>query len=68
MEDIAAFFAMSGYAVYVWPAFAVTLTLMGGLAYWTRRRLKASERQLAALEAAAATTQRGPDGASGGEA
>jgi heme exporter protein D len=48
------FWAMGGYAAYVWPAFAVTLVVMGGLAWhaWaTRRRLR---RALAALGSDAA--------------
>lgn len=34
------FFAMDGYALYVWPAFAVTVVLMGwaALAPWLRHR------------------------------
>jgi len=52
MEGIGAFFAMGGYAAFVWPAFAVTLGLMAALGWSTWRRLKAAERALAALEAA----------------
>jgi len=46
---MAEFLAMGGYAAYVWPAFAVTALVLGGLAWhaWaTRRRLR---RVLAAL-------------------
>jgi len=68
MDSIGAFFAMSGYAAYIWPAFAVTLGLMAGLAFWTRRRLKASERLLAALEAEAAAAEGGADRTDGSEA
>jgi len=40
---MAEFLAMGGYAAYVWPAFAVTALVLGGLAWhaWaTRRRLR----------------------------
>ena len=61
MNEIGAFFAMGGKAAFVWPSFAVTLGLMGLLALRVWRRFKASERRLAALEAAGG-------GASGDEA
>lgn len=47
------FWAMGGYAAYVWPAFAVTILVLGGLAWqsWaSRRRLR---RALEALDTAA---------------
>ena len=37
------FWAMGGYGAYVWPAFAVTAAILGGLAWhaWAlRRRLR----------------------------
>ncbi len=39
---MAEFLAMGGYAAYVWPSFAVTTFVLGGMAWhaWaTRRRL-----------------------------
>jgi heme exporter protein D len=53
MENIGAFFAMGGYAGFVWPAFAVTLGLMAVLCGTTWRRLKSAERALEAMERAA---------------
>ena len=53
---MADFLAMGGYAAYVWPAFALTATILGGLAWhaWaTRNRLR---RDLAALNDNQATT------------
>jgi heme exporter protein D len=40
MRAIDAYLAMGGYAVFVWPAYAVALTVLGGLALcsWRRRR------------------------------
>ena len=53
MDSIGAFFAMGGYAAFVWPAFAVTLGLMGIFAALALRRLRRTERTLRALEQAA---------------
>ena len=50
MDSIGAFFDMGGYAVFVWPAFAVTFGLMGLLVWLSRRRLRQAERALQALE------------------
>jgi len=58
MERIGTFLEMGGYAVFVWPAFVVTLGLMAGLALWTWRRLRLSERHLAALEAETEAAER----------
>jgi heme exporter protein D len=52
MDRIATFFAMGGYAVYVWPAFAITAIVMIGLLIETLRTLHRRERELAELEAA----------------
>jgi heme exporter protein D len=38
MRAIEAYLAMGGYAVFVWPAYAVALTVLGGLALWSWRR------------------------------
>lgn len=41
MSNIGAFWAMGGYAVFVWPAYGVTVAVLGGLALrsWWRYRL-----------------------------
>jgi len=52
MDRIATFFAMGGYAVYVWPAFAVTAIVMIGLLIETLHTLHRRERELAELDAA----------------
>ena len=52
MEQISAFFAMGGYGAFVWPAFAITAAVMGGLLAVSLRRLRAREAELEALRAA----------------
>ncbi len=49
-----AFLEMGGYAAFVWPAFALTLGVLGGLAVVSVRTLRSRERQLRALEGARA--------------
>jgi heme exporter protein D len=44
------FFAMGGYAAYVWPAYALTAAVLVGLVASSWRRLKSLERDLAAVE------------------
>jgi len=46
------YFAMGGYAVYVWPAFAVAALVMAGLVAMTLRTLRRRERELAEIETA----------------
>jgi heme exporter protein D len=50
MDKIAAFLAMGGYAVYVWPAFLVTALVMTGMVVTTLRTLHRREAALAELE------------------
>lgn len=42
---MSAFLYMGGYAAYVWPAYAVTLTVMALNIVWARRLLKRSRKQ-----------------------
>ena len=46
------FWAMGGYAAYVWPAYAVTLLALGAVLVSAWRALKSAERELAAVEGA----------------
>jgi heme exporter protein D len=41
-----AWFAMGGYAVYVWPAYALAAAVLGGLTFQSWRRYRASARSL----------------------
>jgi heme exporter protein D len=49
------FWAMGGYAAYVWPAYAVTLLGLGAVLLSAWRALRAAERALAAAEGARPT-------------
>lgn len=40
MKNLSDIFAMSGYAIYVWPVFFVTLLVLWSLYAFSRRRLK----------------------------
>ncbi|MCU0838520.1 MAG: heme exporter protein CcmD [Rhodospirillales bacterium] len=42
---------MGGYARFVWPAFAATLLVLGGLLIASVRALRANETRLAELDA-----------------
>ncbi|MEQ8406586.1 MAG: heme exporter protein CcmD [Oceanicaulis sp.] len=48
---MSAFFAMDGYAAFVWPAYALTLLGVGGLVLWTVRARRAAAARLARLQA-----------------
>ncbi|MDE0253523.1 MAG: heme exporter protein CcmD [Rhodospirillaceae bacterium] len=50
MDKIAEFFAMGGYAAYVWPALILTAAVMVGLAWHASRSLRREEAAAAALE------------------
>jgi heme exporter protein D len=47
---MAEFFAMGGYAVYVWGAYGAALVVLIGLVAATLARRHSSERDLATLE------------------
>ena len=48
---MAEFFAMSGYALYVWPAFGFTVLVLAGLWILSLRRMRAREAELEGLRA-----------------
>ena len=50
MAEIYEFLAMGGYAGFVWPAYAVALIAIGGLAVQSVRSLRLLRREVAALE------------------
>ena len=50
MAEIYEFLAMGGYAGFVWPAYAVALIAIGGLAVQSVRSLRSLRREVAALE------------------
>lgn len=53
MESVSAFLALNGYGIYVWPAFAFALGVLGGLGLTTWRRLREAERALGLAQAMA---------------
>jgi heme exporter protein D len=65
MNAIAEFFRMGGYAAFVWPAYAIGLVVLGGLAVASLRQLRAREREAAAMEAANPRRARRGAGAEG---
>ncbi len=42
MSGVARFFAMGGYAAFVWPAYGVAFAVLGGLVFVSWRRWRAS--------------------------
>ena len=44
MHDLGTFFAMGGYAAYVWPSYALTAITLAGMLGWTIRTLRARRR------------------------
>jgi heme exporter protein D len=50
MSAVAAYFTMGGYASFVWPAYAITAAVLGGLSVHTWRRYRASCEALARLQ------------------
>ena len=50
MSALTAYFAMGGYAGFVWPAYAITAVVLGGLAIHSWRRYRASCEALARLQ------------------
>ena len=62
MDSLTSCLEMGGYARFVWPSFAVTLLVLGGLLVESIRTLKVNQQRLVALQAAA---QRQREGAAG---
>jgi heme exporter protein D len=52
MDELIASLAMGRYGGYVWPAYAIATAVLTGLVWASLRRLRACEREVAALEAA----------------
>jgi heme exporter protein D len=50
MEQAAHFFAMGGYAIYVWPAFGLAVIVLGGLLGESLAAYRRVQRELAAME------------------
>jgi heme exporter protein D len=44
------FFAMGGYAGFVWPAYATAAIVLGGLLVWSLAGYRRAQRELDALQ------------------
>lgn len=42
MNAVSQYFAMGGYAAFVWPAYAVAMLVIGGVSWHSWRRYRAS--------------------------
>ena len=50
IDDLARYLAMGGYAAFVWPAYGVAFAVLGGLAWHSWRRYRASVDVLETLQ------------------
>ncbi|MGE0747890.1 MAG: heme exporter protein CcmD [Rhodospirillales bacterium] len=66
MDQIADFAAMGGYAMYVWPAYALCAAVLGGILIASVRSLRARAAEVAALEAVLPRRRRPAGDAAGG--
>ena len=65
MNALSDFFAMGGYAGFVWTAYGIVAVALVGLVIASRRELRARQQEIAALEAASPRRRaRGRDSAS----
>ncbi len=53
MDAVMEFLRMGGYAAFVWPAYGLTVLVMGGMLGLTLKGLRARRRELQAFEAVA---------------
>ncbi len=67
MSETGGYFAMGGYAVFVWPAYAIALLVIGGLIVHSVASLRARAREAEEAEAASPRrARRRRTGAEGG--
>jgi heme exporter protein D len=50
MQRLSDFLSMGGYAVFVWPAYGVTIVVMAGLVVQSLRRYRRNQRELEELQ------------------
>jgi len=50
VDSLAGYFAMGGYAAFVWPAYATAAAVLGGLTLQSWRRYRASRDALARMQ------------------
>jgi heme exporter protein D len=58
MQSVLNFLAMGGYARFVWPAYAVTLVILGTLVLSSLRSYRTQQRELARKEREGKTRRR----------
>jgi heme exporter protein D len=51
MESLSAFFAMGGYARFVWPAYGIAVVVLASMALISLSAWRRQKRLLAAIEA-----------------
>jgi heme exporter protein D len=56
LEQVTEFFAMGGYAAYVWPAYAISAIVLLAVLGVSTRSLRRAEAELAALRSTADNT------------
>ena len=49
-EAVAKFFAMGGYAGFVWPAYGIAVVVLTGLLIWSLGAYRRRQRELASLQ------------------
>ena len=67
MADVTSFWAMGGYAAYVWPAYAITVLALAGLLIGALRTLRQAERALAAVDGGRARRRAPPASTAAGD-
>ncbi len=50
MDQVATFFDMGGYGLFIWPCFAISALVLLVLYFSSRQRLKIVEQELALIE------------------
>ncbi len=50
VSGVLTYLAMGGYAVFVWPAYGLTVAVLGGAALYSRQRYRRSVRVLEQLQ------------------
>jgi len=67
MADVTSFWAMGGYAAFVWPAYAITVLALAGLLIGALRTLRQAERALAAVDGGRAHRRAPPASTAAGD-
>jgi heme exporter protein D len=48
--EVQRFLAMGGYAAFVWPAYGLTVCVLGGLLWWSLAAYRRSRRTLGRMQ------------------